>query len=396
MLPWSVDPRMAQASRMVLFFSLGALFKGEPDYMQLVEPDVLLEKNAEGAANWHFDGDGTPCGRRSPRSTSIAASFRYRDPALRADFRVSLQTQATEGEPSSLRFSGRGKLRGEAFEMEGRSQGLVALRRAGRSISARPATRVPAGRWSISTVRSFRAIRRTCEGRCSCAVPICRCSIRSFRPRSRGRPRTASRASSRTPRDCGCSGASRVSSGIAIFRATSRSTCRPRAPRRLPISCRRDSITRISADSSGCRRASRFRIRRRPSSSRRHAARAASPRVLPEKPLDIAKLREYDADVRFRGTSVKWGDVPMDNLVAHLTLQDGVLHFDPLDFGIADGHVVSNVVMDVNPRPAQAQGEIQARNVELKRIFPRLASPQRIRGSYRRTRAFPNRGQQRR
>ncbi len=104
--------------------------------------------------------------------------------------------------------------------------------------------------------------------------------------------------------------------------------------------------------------------------------RALSPRVLPEKPWDVAKLREYDADVRFRGSSVKWGDVPMDNLVAHLTLQDGVLHFDPLDFGIADGHIVSNVAMDVNRRPAQAHGQIQARNVELKRIFPRLASPQ--------------------
>jgi uncharacterized protein involved in outer membrane biogenesis len=104
--------------------------------------------------------------------------------------------------------------------------------------------------------------------------------------------------------------------------------------------------------------------------------RALSPRVLPEKPFDMAKLREYDAEVRFRGTSVKWGDVPMDNLVAHLTLQDGVLHFDPLDFGIADGHIVSNVVMDVNRRPARAHGQVEARNVELKRIFPRLASPQ--------------------
>jgi uncharacterized protein involved in outer membrane biogenesis len=103
--------------------------------------------------------------------------------------------------------------------------------------------------------------------------------------------------------------------------------------------------------------------------------RAVSSRVLPDKALEITKLREYDADVKFRGTSVKWGDVPMDNLVAHLTLQSGVLHFDPLDFGVADGHVVSNVVMDVNPRTAQAHGELDARNIELKRIFPQLASP---------------------
>ena len=92
---------------------------------------MLLERNAEGAANWHFDVDGTPLW---PEVTAIDVDrgiVRYRDPALRADLRVSLQTQATEGEPSSLRFSGRGKLRGEAVELEGRSQGLVALRRDG-------------------------------------------------------------------------------------------------------------------------------------------------------------------------------------------------------------------------------------------------------------------------
>jgi len=109
--------------------------------------------------------------------------------------------------------------------------------------------------------------------------------------------------------------------------------------------------------------------------------RAPSPRVLSDKPFEIAQLREYDADVRFRGTSVKWGDLPMDNLVAHLRLQSGVLHFDPLDFGIGGGHVVSNVVVDVNPRLPQAHGELNARSVELKRIFPRLASPQGSAGS---------------
>ena len=65
----------------------------------------------------------------------------------------------------------------------------------------------------------------------------------------------------------------------------------------------------------------------------------------------------------------------MDNLVAHLTLRSGVLRFDPLDFGIADGHVVATSRGRELAR-AQAHGEVDARNVELKRIFPRLASPQ--------------------
>jgi len=66
----------------------------------------------------------------------------------------------------------------------------------------------------------------------------------------------------------------------------------------------------------------------------------------------------------------------MDSLVTHLKLENGILRFEPLDFGIADGHVVSNVTLDVNGTVAQIQGQIDARNVELKRVFPKLASPQ--------------------
>src|SRR5262249_33789877 len=110
--------------------------------------------------------------------------------------------------------------------------------------------------------------------------------------------------------------------------------------------------------------------------------RTLSYRVLPDKPLELAKLREHDADVKFRGTSVKWSRIPLDNLVAHLVLENGVLRFEPLDFGIADGHAIANMTVDVTRDVARAQGELEARNVELKRLFPRLASPQGSAGRF--------------
>jgi uncharacterized protein involved in outer membrane biogenesis len=56
-------------------------------------------------------------------------------------------------------------------------------------------------------------------------------------------------------------------------------------------------------------------------------------------------------------------------------LKDGVIRFEPLDFGIADGHVVSNITLDATKDVPTAHAKIEARNVELKRIFPKLASP---------------------
>src|ERR1700682_4569868 len=39
---WSVDQPMAHTASMLLFFSPWSLLKGEPDYIQLVRPEVLL------------------------------------------------------------------------------------------------------------------------------------------------------------------------------------------------------------------------------------------------------------------------------------------------------------------------------------------------------------------
>jgi AsmA family protein len=104
--------------------------------------------------------------------------------------------------------------------------------------------------------------------------------------------------------------------------------------------------------------------------------REATTRVLPDKPFDLVKLRNHDVDLKFRATSARWGALPLDNLAGHLMLKDGVLRFEPLDFGIADGHVVSHITVDASKREPVARAELEIRRVELKRIFPKLASPQ--------------------
>jgi uncharacterized protein involved in outer membrane biogenesis len=100
-----------------------------------------------------------------------------------------------------------------------------------------------------------------------------------------------------------------------------------------------------------------------------------STHALPDKPLDLRKLREHDVDIQFRGESVKWGRIPLDNLKSHLVLKNGVLKLAPADFGLAGGHVVLDLAVDTSKDVPQARGEVTVRNVELKRLFPDLASP---------------------
>ncbi len=371
---WSADRRMAYASRMVLFFSLGALLKAEPEYVQLVEPDVLLEKSADGVANWQF-GNARPI---FPEVTAIDVDHgivRYRDPALDADFSVSLDTEATEGERSSLRLSGNGKLRGEPFELEGRTQGLVALRRQGDPY--RLALQARSGRTMVDFDGTIipgnpENARGTLQLRgpdLSLLHPIVPSPIPWTPPYNLKGELAHTKGLWTFRRFKGVVGDSDLSGDVEV------DVSAPRAKTTADLVSARFNYKDLGGfvGLPPNRPLSRAQTA---AQQKKALARAPSPRVLPDKPFEIAQLREYDADVRFRGTSVKWGDLPMDNLVAHLRLQSGVLHFDPLDFGIGGGHVVSNVVVDVNPRLPQAHGELNARSVELKRIFPRLASPQ--------------------
>jgi hypothetical protein len=112
--------------------------------------------------------------------------------------------------------------------------------------------------------------------------------------------------------------------------------------------------------------------RRTPDQEREAAKRAATEKVLPSKPYDLGRLRAADGEVRFRGKSVVARDIPLDNVVAHLILRDGKLRFVPLDFGVASGHVVSDITLDAARPVIQAAADVTVRNVDLKILFPEL------------------------
>src|SRR5262249_3716447 len=98
--------------------------------------------------------------------------------------------------------------------------------------------------------------------------------------------------------------------------------------------------------------------------------RAASPRVLPEKAFGLGALRMHDDDVKFHGKALSVGDTPLDDVVSHLKLQDGLMRFEPLDFGIGGGHAVTNVTLDLNRETPEVQGQVEVRRVELERLYP--------------------------
>ena len=378
-LAWSQEQPMVAAKSVLLWFTPMALLRTEPTRARLIDTRVSLERNAEGADNWHL-GHITPS--RIGNVDVDRGTVRFRDAKERADITLELQTIEPAGErASALRLSGRGSFHGEAVQIDGESLGLAQLQdtndpyrlkldvKAGRTVANFDGTVVP------TNTDNLHGVLRVQGPDLSKLYPIVPAPL----PWTAAYNLTGQLAHSKGLWDLrgikGTVGESDLKGDVRV------DVSKPRTLMTAELtSARFDSkdlggfIGLPPAD--GAKRAQtaeqQTELRRR----------ATTYRVLPDKPFELAKWREHDADIKFRGTSVRWSAIPLDNLTTHLKLKDGVMRLEPLDFGIADGHVVANMVIDASRDVPKAQGEVEARNVELKRIFPKLASPNGTAGRF--------------
>ena len=100
------------------------------------------------------------------------------------------------------------------------------------------------------------------------------------------------------------------------------------------------------------------------------AAAAADPRVLPDTPYDLTRLRAMDADVRLKATRINAPQLPMDDMDAHLKLNAGVLQLEPLNFGVAGGDIRAIIRMDAREATIRTRAKISARKLDLSKLFP--------------------------
>ncbi len=100
------------------------------------------------------------------------------------------------------------------------------------------------------------------------------------------------------------------------------------------------------------------------------AALAAKPTVLPDTPYDLAKLRAMDADVRWKAQRINSPSLPLDDMDAHLLLDDGLLRLEPLNFGVAGGDIRSTVRMDARRPQITTALDASVRGVQLGQLFP--------------------------
>jgi AsmA family protein len=100
------------------------------------------------------------------------------------------------------------------------------------------------------------------------------------------------------------------------------------------------------------------------------APRDPNRKVLPHTKLDLARLKAMNSEVSYSAAKVtNAGNLPLDRLSVNVRLRSGVLDLDSMNLGIAGGTVAGRMLIDSHSNPAVAEVRLNARSLELSRMF---------------------------
>ncbi|MCH2546449.1 MAG: AsmA family protein, partial [Alphaproteobacteria bacterium] len=90
--------------------------------------------------------------------------------------------------------------------------------------------------------------------------------------------------------------------------------------------------------------------------------------LIPDVPLDITRVAAMDADVTYKGESVVSPYLPLDDFTLNVTLDNSLLHIDPLKFGTADGDVIATMRVNAREKPVAIDSTFEFSRLSLARL----------------------------
>ena len=377
---WSKSPDMASADRVDFSVEVWPLLKRQvriPE-LRLVHPDLLLERGPDGDGNWVFGSPGQS-DVRFRRLWVQDGRLRYVDAAERTGVDVAVESEAGRaGEAPPIRAEGRGRWKGTAFKVRARGESPLALRDATRpyhvdAVADAGATHAHARGTLVDPVRlrDF-DLQFALSGRnLADLYPLLHLATPASPPyhfdgrltRSLDGPRTVWHYDGFRGRvgDSDLSGNASVTVGG------------PRPFLRGTLTSRLLDFDDLAVFVGKAPKAGAGETTN-PELAAQAAREQASPRVLPDTPYDLEKMRAMDADVRWKARRIAAPSLPLDSMDVHLRLEDGLLHLDPFDFGVASGHVRGQLRMDARSAPIRTRVDASARGLDLARVLPRIES----------------------
>ena len=375
---WGSRPTMVHLDRALIAVELLPLLHKQIvlPRVELTRPDVLLEKDADGEANWAFGGgnDQPPTSSNPPEIRSLwikEGKLAFVDPQASTDVQLDIDSDRGAGETdSTLRFAGRGTLRNDSFRLEGRAGSLLELKQSGKPYQLEVTAAAGATKASFDgTIVPLKMA--TIDGKLTLSgndlsklYPLVPVPL-PWTP--------AYRISGHFVRDAGKYSLRDLSGRVGssdVHGIVSVDISGPRPALNADVTSKRLDYKDL-AGFLGVPPPAKGKPR--PAAQQREAQkRQETDKVLPDKPYNLQALRKIDATVKFKGESIITQDIPLDNIKADLKLEHGKLTLKPLDFGVASGEVTLAIALDASRDVAQADLDATVKDLEVKELLPTL------------------------
>lgn len=375
---WASSRYLARADRVRIDIAVWPLFAGRwtVPRVELERPVLDFERNAHGEPNWRLRKSARPMQRRIIFSELVVheGTVRLREPRLRTDLLVNVESAPRRADqaPSPLIARGAGRYRNGGFTLSARVDSPLHLLEDGRAYRVDARARAGATRARIhgSIAAPIDPARFELQAEISGQdladlFPLLGWPLPETPPYEL-RGRLARNGELVRYRDLeGMIGDSDLRGDLAVYTGGERIYARAALVSdhldfddlAVLVGAPPDTGTGETANA------------RQEAEARR---RTTAPRVLPDRPYNLQKLRSLDASVQLRASDVESKKLPIDSFHAHLVLDSGVLRVRPLDVGLAGGIVHGDITLDARHDVIDAVADLRARGVELPRLFPRL------------------------
>ena len=366
------EPTMASAQRLQWRIKLWPWLRGQtilPE-LRLLKPTVLLEKDAKGNNNWTFP---SPTSHPLIQQLTIDHGvLTYREPAVRTALVVDVNSDKPDATSrlAPVLLQGKGIYRNNPFVMQGRVDSPLTLTdptkpyRIDIGASAGPTRAHASGGLQHPLQLSGFDLDFSLAGPdLALLYPLLRVATPETPPyRLRGRLGHVGHVWS-FDKFSGIVGSSDLGGDVTVD-----STGKKNSLKAALVSKRLDIH-----DLAGFIGAPAHTNPSKASTARQQVEAAhanASGRMLPDQPYDLERLRGMDADVSLRAGRVIAPKLPLDSMLAHLLIKDGVVRLDPLNFGAADGRIESQIRLDASRPIIATTAKIKLRKLDLGLLLP--------------------------
>jgi uncharacterized protein involved in outer membrane biogenesis len=364
--PWAKEPAMAEIGRLDFTIDPFALWHRRvvlPE-VNVTDARVVLEKNADGAANWIFDSEKKDDAREPPAVGALTierSRITYRDPTIKTDFATDVATvPADQKDAGMLRVAGRGTIKGLQGTVDGVVGSVLTLSSAERPYPIRMRAAVGSTRARVDGTLidplhlKGEDVNFHLEGADLAQLfPIVGVPLPPTPPYKLSGHLNHSGDVWTFRRFAGRVGNSDLAGDFGVDRA------------KKPQLITADLVSRNldMKDLGGFVGADRGNAKASPKPP-------PPGRVLPQEAFSLEKLRVANANVKFRGERVVTEKLPLEKITATLKLNDGVLTLEPLNFAVAGGNLVSQIRMDARQQVIRTRADIAVKRLRLEKLFP--------------------------